>query len=392
MMAFATTEDDSNSQDNRRGVDFLNLTGWKKRLLLFGIWTILGLSEAGRLYYRYNIDQIYYHWCHTVFWGLVGWYIWGLLYPVIALIVRRFSFSRDTWGRTFLVHLSAAFLLSLVQLFLYAVVTHFGNIYIFDDSSGSLTQLLELYPRFMLQRGMLYYFMIAFVTYAVGYYCQYRKAELRRAAAETELVRAQLAVLKGQLHPHFLFNTLNAVTALIPTEPVAAEEVVTDLSELLRATLDYQDVQQHPLAEEVAFLDRYLAIQKTRFRDRLRVEKNIPADALGLLVPTMILQPVVENAILHAVSNRVDGGSLNIEARRDSDLLLLIVTDDGPGLPPDWEKASERGIGLKNTRQRLRQLYGDRHRFELSDSPSGGLQVRLGIPIAVIQDHSPGAR
>jgi hypothetical protein len=207
-----------------------------------------------------------------------------------------------------------------------------------------------------------------------------RDRQLVAAQLESELARAQLRVLEMQVQPHFLFNALNGIGVLIPEDPARATRMITRLSEFVRMALDRSGMQEISLREELMFVDRYLSIELLRFGDRLTVRQMINADLLDALVPTLILQPLVENAIRHGVSKRRGAVTIRIEAARDNGTLSLSVRDDGAGIPPAGLDAIREGIGLSNTRARLQQLYGDAHRFELTGRPEGGVDVELSIP------------
>jgi LytS/YehU family sensor histidine kinase len=193
---------------------------------------------------------------------------------------------------------------------------------------------------------------------------------------------AQLRMLRYQLNPHFLFNTLNAITTLnLEGDTAAANRVVDGLAAFLRHSLDNDPMQQVTVTEEVEALHLYLAIEQIRFADRLRVETEIAPECRHARLPSLLLQPLVENAIKHAVAKKVEGGSLRIAARRDGDRLQMTVADDGPGgLPPGPDTAPERGVGLSNTRARLRVLYGARQSLEVRRRPGGGFEVHLSLP------------
>jgi two-component system, LytTR family, sensor kinase len=190
-----------------------------------------------------------------------------------------------------------------------------------------------------------------------------------------------------QINPHFLFNTLNSITTLVYVNPRAADEMLGDLSELLRRSLDSMDEQEVPLAQELEFINAYIAIEQKRFGERLRVEQHIPDDLLKALVPTLILQPLVENAIRHGIEPRRAPGLISIEAKRDDKHLHLIVRDNGKGFPAaESASLSRRGIGLPNTQARLTQarlhgLYGSNHRFDVGQAEPAGCQAEILIPL-----------
>ena len=239
------------------------------------------------------------------------------------------------------------------------------------------------------------YWILVGVHEAWRNYRRFTQGELRASQLEARLAQAQLEVLKGQLHPHFLFNTLHAISTLIHRDPDAADEMLAQLSDLLRMTLATVGVQEVPLQQELEFLRRYLDIQQTRFADRLRVIVDVPADTLDVRVPNQVLQPLVENAIHHGVDARRGDGLVEIRARAEGDMLRLEVRDDGPGLkttPGAAPKPAGSGIGLSNTRARLHELYGPKSALELADYPAGGTLVSLLDPAAARRSPSPSYR
>ena len=197
---------------------------------------------------------------------------------------------------------------------------------------------------------------------------------------EAQLARAQLQVLRMQLHPHFLFNTLNTISALVHKDVRAADRMLALLGDLLRDSFEKLGAQEVALKQELNFLERYLEIEKARFQDRLIVRTEIASETLDALVPNLILQPLVENAIRHGISRRSGTGSIEVRAWREDGMLAVRIRDDGPGLPSEAVMASRGGVGLANSQARLEQLYGRAHRFDLTNRPEGGLDVTLAIP------------
>jgi signal transduction histidine kinase len=225
------------------------------------------------------------------------------------------------------------------------------------------------------------YIVMTWVALYIGIKYQARLREQTEAAlaASATAHEAQLRMLRYQLNPHFLFNTLNAISTLIlDRDGPTANRMVQGLSAFLRHSLDHDPVQQVTLAEELAAIDLYLGIEAVRFAERLRVEKDIAPDCEAALVPGLLLQPLVENAIKHGVAKTVAGGTVRLSARRDGDRLLLGVADDGPGIAEG--AAPEAGVGLANARDRLRVLYGAAQRFEIGNRPEGGCEVRVRLP------------
>jgi LytS/YehU family sensor histidine kinase len=226
--------------------------------------------------------------------------------------------------------------------------------------------------------NLLVYWVIIGASAALDFYRKYRDRELRAMELEKLLAQTRLEALQAQLNPHFLFNTLHAISALMHDRVDAADRMLSRLSDLLRLALESTDTQEVPLRREVAFLQKYLEIEQTRFGDRLDVQLDIAPDTWEVMVPNLILQPLVENAIRHGIEPKAKGGRIRVSARGEADCLCLEVRDDGVGLAAP--RPEREGVGLSNTRARLQHLYPGRHRFEMRNADDGGLVVRLAIP------------
>jgi LytS/YehU family sensor histidine kinase len=222
--------------------------------------------------------------------------------------------------------------------------------------------------------------MVIGLSHGIDYYRKYRERELRASQLETRLAQAQLDALKMQLHPHFLFNTLNSISVLMTEDVTAARRMLTRLSDLLRASLENVGAQEVSLGEELEFLKNYLEIEQTRFQDRLTVRMEIEPGVLEARVPNLILQPLVENAIRHGIAPRAQPGLIEIHAARENGIVQLKVRDNGAGLGSASPETLIMGIGLSNTQARLKQLYGGAHNFEIRDARGGGLEVAISIP------------
>ena len=224
----------------------------------------------------------------------------------------------------------------------------------------------------------LIYWTILLASYAFDYYHRYQEGQLRASKLETELAQSQLAALKMQLHPHFLFNTLHSISALMREDVEAADQMIARLGEFLRMTLRNSGEQETTLEQELNFLECYLEIERLRFQDRLTTRIEAEPDTMDARVPNLFLQPIVENAIRHGVARQMNEGVVAISARRDNGRLRVEVRDNGPGLTAKNGVAD--GVGLANTRSRLRRLYGDDHNFGMTNAAEGGLVVTLEIP------------
>jgi two-component sensor histidine kinase len=308
-----------------------------------------------------------------------GWYALGVVSLGVIWFANRSRPVPNRMNRWILQHCAVALVFSGI----YAVFTSWlvaGERSVMHP--GQILTFSYLMGKFWFHYVVVYFLMYwVVVCGALGwhYYNRLREREVETAQLQRELVEARLEALRMQLNPHFLFNTLHAISGLIHEDPQAADRVVARLSELLRLSLDQSKPQEVPLQDELAFLDRYLEIEQTRFSERLTVEKQIAAEAQQALVPYLILQPLVENAIRHGIEPSEKLGLLRIGARRRDGKLELCVRDNGDGLPSEPEKPAE-GIGLSNTRARLRHLYGQNCRFELVAAEGGGLEARLEIP------------
>jgi sensor histidine kinase YesM len=220
------------------------------------------------------------------------------------------------------------------------------------------------------------YLQIGGIIYGVRYYNKFRAGELRSSQLEARLAQTRLKVLQMQLHPHFLFNTHNAIAELIHKDPATAEKMVENLSDLLRMSLNKLRVEEVSLQQELEFLNKYLEIEQIRFHDRLKIKKDIAPDTLDAAVPNMILQPIIENAVKHGIAPLIEGGTIEIKTHRKNGDLHLQINDDGVGIS---DKIIE-GIGISNTRARLKQLYDDAHGISIKSNKGKGMSVDLFIP------------
>jgi signal transduction histidine kinase len=306
------------------------------------------------------------------------WMLWALLTPLLLWFVWRHPLTWATWKRS-LPWQAAAAIVAPAVLVACAQLTRYALSHVLDTP--------DLYTSFTLSRYFAAW-VYALFTYVdpilIGHALYYarvsRDQAVRRARLETRLAEAQLQVLRLQLHPHFLFNTLHTISALMHKDLRAADRMLALLGDLLRDSFERVGAQEVSLKQELGFLHRYLEIERTRFRDRLTVTLDVDPETLDASVPNLMLQPLVENAIRHGIGRRQDAGHIAIGARRDGDRLDLSIRDDGPGVPEGTETALRAGVGLANTAARLQQLYPNAHRFELKNRPEGGFEVALAIP------------
>jgi signal transduction histidine kinase len=318
-----------------------------------------GLMETAWVYATRQVS-----WHLALLWTLPSWLFLLPLAAGTVVIAGRFSFDRGNRAQSGVVHALACAAFAIVHL---AGITPFRVLIANEPMTWErLTHAFGIAIQLLLYIDLLTYWAI------VGMYLALRSSHLR-----TSLAEARLAALRAQLNPHFLFNTLNAISTLaLKGDQRAVTETIGRLSGLLRAALD-EHTEEISLMREIEFLEDYLAIQRVRFADRLCVETQVAPDALDGLVPTMILQPIVENAIKHGVNAQRGRGHVSVTAVRNNGSLVIEVCDTGPGFR---SVAAPAGIGLTNTRARLEQLYGARCLFEYGSRPEGGASVRISIP------------
>jgi len=337
-----------------------------RRLWLFGlaIWITLGLLSAAqgatwRIYAGRPVP-----WDSLLANSLGDWLTCGMFTPAFYWMVRRFPIRGERWWSSLPLHLAASLVFVLLKVSIWTPLQNALN----PEEVRSFTQTLlgGFYA------DLLAYWASVGVIHAIEYYRESRERQL-------EATRLALENLRAQLQPHFLFNTLQSISTLIYRDQPAADRMLTQLSDLLRLSLRNTGVQEVPLSEELGFLERYLSIMRVRFGDRLVIVVDAQPDLLNALVPSLVLQPIVENAIEHGMEDRPDKGHVHVRAARDGASLQLEVSDDGPGLGAASPQHGN-GIGLANTRERLTRLYGPAGRVETSSPAGGGMTVRLTLP------------
>jgi two-component system, LytTR family, sensor kinase len=317
------------------------------------------------------------------------WYSWALLAPCVLWLSRRFPLDKQSWHLSLPVHVVGVFVATTLHIAM-AVATRMATHWAIGESTGSWR--LEAQRMFFLNFDweMMTYWAIVGLSHALAFHREAQTRTLRASQLETRLVEAQLQSLQRQLQPHFLFNTLNTISALMHRDVEAADAMIARLSDLLRMSLQTVGVQEVSLKEELDFLSKYLEIEQTRFRDRLRVVFDVLPDTFDALVPNLVLQPLVENAIKHGIGPRPAPGTVTIRGRRVGTMLELTVQDNGVGLSAARLSDFNRGIGLSNTRSRLEHLYGSLHRFEFRQPAEGGLAVLIAIPLVEVEDVGVG--
>jgi two-component system, LytTR family, sensor kinase len=362
---------------------------------VFGAATLLGVFSTLQAYRLSTLsinDQMNIEVWRLLALNLAYWYVPATLTSTIFRLANRFPLDAPGWPRALAVHALAALGLSVVHLggmIGMRAILWPGRL--FPAYGGSLTSGVQRIYLMNLDWALMTYSAIVGASYAIGYYRESRARAIRAAHLETRLAQARLKTLEAELHPHFLFNTLHAISTLVHTQPEAADRMISRLSDLLRITFSRSDAACVSLHEELEFLQKYLEIEQTRFQDRLTVDYQIDPDALDAEVPRLILQPLVENAIKHGVSPQTGPGIVSVGARRDNERLYLTVSDNGVGLTGRTRARLHGGVGLSNTRDRLECLYGPEHALTFLES-SPGLTVEMRLPFRPLSSGSDGPR
>jgi two-component system, LytTR family, sensor kinase len=361
----------------------------RKWSLVLSIWTLVGVFFSSQAYLMQqpadsSAESVGSSWVELLRQNLTEFYIWALVAPLIFHLGRRFPIVQHRWRMNLPIHMLACLAIAILELGVSTVISAWMR------SEAPTPAWSMSSQRFLflatLQQNILFYWVILGVCWSVDHYRKYHERELRATQLQAQLIQAQLKVLKMQLHPHFLFNTLNAISALIYQDVELADRMIARLGELLRATLENADRQEVPLREELDFIEPYLEIEKARLGPRLCVKSSVDSETMNCLVPNMILQPLVENAIRHGIAPQDKPGCIEISAHRENGLLKLKVCDNGLGFAIGASTKSETGLGLSNTRARLQQLYGSAHHLELSSAPDCGTQVAVSIPFHETSD------
>lgn len=378
-----------------------------RRLVLCALLTLLGWSVFISIISTQHVVSGAFAWADAVQMALHQWLPWAVLSPFVFWLTLRFPIERQAWWLRVPLHIAAG----AVALAACMVM----NEHLYRPTpppwTGNGPRRFDGPPPFQQRepdrpgernaggppprpgpRGRPWWFRVRFnapiymiilsLSHAVVYFQRSQQRGRRALELETRLAQAQLQALRMQINPHFLFNTLNAISTLVHSDPKGADEMIGSLSEMLRLSLDTAAEQEVPLQRELDFLNRYLEIERIRFGDRLRIEQNIAPDVQSSLVPTLILQPLVENSIRHGIEPKLAPCVIGLSAQRVGDTLCVSIRDTGVGLSKAAEAGTRdrKGIGLSNTRARLEALYGNRHRFVIQNDPNGGCTVELEMP------------
>lgn len=356
-----------------------NTTPW---IWITSIWLGFGLVDALETVFVMHAEGMHHAWLILFATVIFSWLPWAVATPVILHLGRKFPIARPFRFFTWLVHLCTCTATGLAASAWAACLYFLLNPYL-EPYRTPYTRLWFVKFYNGLLSCVVLYTGILTLTYVWDSRARLAFREAEGARLNEQLVMAQLHALRQQIEPHFLFNTLNSVAGLVREgKNDSAVSMIAELSDLLRRMLDDSARQQVPLREEMDFAEKYLSIQKLRFTDRLQIEVNVPGELYLAQVPSLILQPMVENAIKHGIAKQAKGGTIRIAASRRDGTLTLSVSDDGPGLPATWE-ASRTGIGISNVRSRLQTLYGSAFDISIRNQNSGGVEVSVALPFVL---------
>lgn len=385
---------------NDESVTWGGVRSWVIWAVSFAVWGFVSLAATGSIYESYRSMGR-----PMSFGGVLGPQLsqiltYAPLTPFAFALALRFPLQRENWAHRALLHLCFALVFSAAHSALRGVTPYASwNVQagryvsaIWDWRSHSFHIAWPIFHRLFFTSivdditGA--YIPIVLVAHALSYYGRLRSREIHSAKLEMELTRSHLQALKSHLQPHFLFNTLHSISSLMHTDVTAADKMMTRLSDLLRMTLESEGIQVTTLNRELEFIASYLEIEKIRLEERLKVVVDVSPETLDARVPHLLLQPLVENAVKHGVSRLSSGGTIWITARRDGRELELHVKDNGRGLPGSADIPSKSGLGLRRTRERLVTLYGKEQSLDIRNSPDGGAEVCIRIPLRVEPDLS----
>ena len=356
---------------------------WLVWLVSFAAWTLLGFYYSFFQFKWLRDGGMPANFGRILFIALLNFWIAACCSPGIFWLVKRFPIQQKNWHTRVPLHIAASALFTAIH-----VLGRLAAYPMRDEAGRALVPGFRLgwhlFTLFTFDDAVMTYFPILVLVQMLLFHRQWRKQELQASELETELVRAQLQSLKTQLQPHFLFNTLNSISALMHIDVRAADRMISELSDLLRLNLEFRDVQESTVREELEFAQGYLRIEQTRFSDRLTVSFDIDPDTYDAKLPHMLIQPLVENAVRHGISKRSHGGQIDIAARRSADRLVLSIRDNGAGFDVNALPEDSSGVGLRNTRERLRKLYGLEQELVTVPATGGGVEVRVCLPFVPV--------
>ncbi len=344
------------------------------------IWLGVGLIDASQTVFPMRAQGMHHNWVRLFAILVIDWLPWVLATPMVMRVGRRYPPFRPPIVKAVAVNLGFVAIISMLTAGWSALLEVLLDPWAVSQPVSSYISLWLARFSYGLLTSLIVYGFIQAIVFAMDSADRAAKQHTQAAQIGEQLAKAQLDGLRHQMDPHFMFNTLNAIAGLVRDHKnEAAVSMIVGLSDLLRRSARDTDRPQVTLGEEIEYLQRYLDIQRARFCERLEVILDIPPDLCRILVPNLILQPLVENAIKHGIAKRVDGGRISVSGRRAGDLLQLRVYNDGPRLKSNWE-AAPNGIGIANLRTRLQLLYGSHFELNMSSPESGGVEVAVSLP------------
>ena len=370
--------------DNLNALNAPPTNGWPRSKLL-PLWIALGLwIFLVGLFFVLAMIVNSETWTHSLEHACSFWLLWIVFLPIIVLLSLRFPFEQPNVLFQIGVHLGACAAIVALSQIAYRTflplppMPSSENKPVVVDSPASVRPIGSAGMR--AAPDILIYLATVSACVAFAHFRRSQERERRAIELEARLAQAKLQTLRMQINPHFLFNTLNAISSLIHSNPHVADDMITDLSELLRVSLESSDEQEVQVSREMELLGYYLRIEQRRFGKRLEVEQHIAPEVLDALVPALILQPIVENAIRHGIEPQTGAGKINIHMQRHDTKIHLSVSNNGTVPIRKNRKPGGHGIGLSNTQARLQQLYGDAQSFSFGESESGGWEVKIEVP------------
>lgn len=356
---------------------------------ILAVCTLFGILTGGFYYFQFNYSSFQAEWYQVFFPEIVYWNVWGTIFILSNKIIENYPSQKILNLKSLLIHIPLSLLIPLLMfvfylwlMFFFKFIFQFPNpefrITFWESVCGSFSQTYILGQGFIL--GFFIYWTFIIAAYASSYYENFIQQEIRTLKLESELSKAEFQALKMQLQPHFLFNTLNSISALLQTDTDKADKMLTLLGDFLRLTLERKNDSFLTLEEELKFTEKYLKIEEVRFGDRLKIQFKIQDEILKTKVPNLILQPLVENAIRHGISKNVNKGWIKIIAVKSKGELELTVLDSGAKIR-DSKNDQNKGVGLSNTKLRLKQLYDDNFTLSLNKIEDKGFEVKIRIPL-----------
>jgi two-component system, LytTR family, sensor kinase len=363
-------------------LDMTTSIAWKssERIWIASIWLGIALFQATQTVVVMRAEGMHHPWARLFTTTLLSWLPWALATPLVLHLGRQFPLLSGRSAFTWLTHFSVCMGINVLSAAWTAGLEELLNPWAKSPSPEPFAPLwLDKAYNGLLQSVFLYSVILT-VSYLLKSRARLVHQRIETAHLNEQLAKAQLESLRRQIEPHFLFNTLNAIAGLVREKRNdAAVSMIAVLSDFLRRAVEGSDRQQVPLGEELQFAEKYLDIQRVRFAERLQLRVDVARELFSAQVPSLILQPMVENAVKHGIAKRVEGGAIRIAAFRSNGMLTVSVYNDGPSLPAGWEN-TRSGIGLSNVRARLQSLYGDGFELSVKNQVPDGVEASVSVP------------